>query len=132
MKYKISILICILLVFAFAGCIKTNLKSNNKADNKIVDESGITFLKIRNIKAQSKEIKDKSEITKILAVINSVKIVKSNVETPYGIGYGVDITYSNNKKETLSFLESTMLRNGTGYEIDKNIVDELRNIYDKN
>lgn len=128
MKNKMLILVVILSVFMLVGCNKSSAKSQNK----IVNENGIVSLKIFNIKAESKDIKNKPETTKILELINSIKIVESDVIGKIGMGYSVNIIYSNDKIENLTFLESSMLHNEKWYEIDKNIVDELRNIYDKN
>lgn len=131
MKNKIFILLITLSIFTLAGCGKLNAKSNNNLNEKLVNEGNIKSLRIFNIKAEYKDIKSKSEITKILDLVNSVNAVKSDVGI-IGMGYGIEITYSDNKTETLSFMDTLMLYNGEWYKVDKNIENELRNIYNKN
>ena len=141
-RNKRSILIFIMLISLstlLLGC--TNKKQNtnqNKQHNKFgyIDKNGITSLKVHNIKTEEKEIKDKSDRDKIIDLINSVKITKSDVEMRYGVGYGVIITYSNGEKFSTGFLATTMAystnTNAIWCDIDRNIVDDLRNYYDKN
>lgn len=126
MRSKLALLICILLTFTFLGC------SKSKAPEKPSDKNEITSLKVRNIRAESKEIKDETEFKRILALVDSVKILTSDVEVPDGIGYGVDVAYADGKKASLSFSGSTMIRNGTCYKIDKDISSELRDVYERN
>ncbi|MBC8060373.1 MAG: hypothetical protein H7Y18_06880 [Clostridiaceae bacterium] len=133
-------MICLISLSALLfGCNnEKQIKNQNKQHNKFgfIDKDDITSLKIHNIKAEEKEIKNKSDKDKIIDLINSVNITKSSVEPLYGVGFGVIITYSNGEKFSASFLESTMLYstgdNGTWCKIDKNILDDLRSYYDKN
>ena len=85
---------------------------------------------------EEKEIKDKSDRDKIIDLINGVKITKSDVELHAGVGFGVIITYSNGEKFSASFLATTMAYSTNDIaiwcDIDRNIVDDLRNYYDKN
>ena len=141
-RNKRSILIFIMLISLstlLLGC--TNKKQNtnqNKQHNKFgyIDKNDITSLKMLNIMTEEKEINDKSDRDKIIDLINSVKITKSDVEMRYGVGYGVIITYSNGEKFSASFLATTMAYSTTANaiwcDIDKNIVDDLRNYYDRN
>ena len=121
------------------GC--TNKKQNtnqNKQHNKFgyIDKNDITSLKMLNIMTEEKEINDKSDRDKIIDLIDSVKITKSDVEIRFGVGFGVIITYSNGEKLSASFLATTMAYstndNAIWCDIDRNIVDDLRNYYDKN
>ncbi len=127
MKYKLVVLTCILSIFIFAGCGN----SNNKSYDKIVNENNITSLRIHNIKGEFKDVKSESDIKKIISIINGVKVIKSNVELKDGVGYGVEITYSDGKKEGLSFSGTFLVHNNKYYEVDKDIVNELKSIYDK-
>lgn len=130
MKTKFS-----LLIFILVGCTNSNLKSSNKKYNKIVNENGIASLTINNLRGEIKDIKIKSDITKVVILINSVKIIKynSSTETKLGVGYGVLITYSNGKKEALAFTGGKfMTHNNKSYVVDKDISNEIKGIYEKN
>lgn len=102
-----------------------------------ISKDNIISFKLHNIKLEEKEINNKSDRGKIIDLINSVKVIKSNTKNIDGIGFGVTITYSNGQKFTAGFLSSSMNcstnnNKETWYEIDKNIVNDLRNYYDKN
>lgn len=135
-KYKRSILIFIFLVSLSAlifGCTNQSPKQNKTG---LINKNNITSFKVHNIKAEEKEIKSKSDRDKIIELINGVNIIKSGVEPRAGMGFGVIITYSTGKKVSASFLATTMIyssdEKSTWYDIDKNIVDDLRNYYDEN
>jgi hypothetical protein len=130
------ILICLIsLSTLLLGC---NNQKQNKQYNKFVfvNKNDITSFKVHNIRAEEKEIKNKSDRDNIIDLINSVKITKSGVEPRDGVGFGVIITYSNGEKFSASFLAATMTystdNNGIWCDIDKNVLDDLRNYYDKN
>ena len=139
---KRGILIFILLISLstlLLGCTNKKQRTNqNKQYNKFgyIDKNDITSLKMLNIMTEEKEINDKSDRDKIIDLIDSVKITKSDVEIRFGVGFGVIITYSNGEKLSASFLATTMAYstndNAIWYDIDRNIVDDLRNYYDKN
>ena len=139
---KRGILIFILLISLstlLLGCTNKKQSTNqNKKHNKFgyIDKNDISSLKIHNIMNEEKEIKDKSDRDKIIDLIDSVKITKSDVEIRLGVGFGVIITYSNGEKLSASFLATTMAYstkdNAIWCDIDRNIVDDLRNYYDKN
>lgn len=135
-RYKKNVLLFILiftLSTIYYGC---NSQSQTQSKTDFIDKNNISSFKIHNIRAEEKEIKDKSDRDKIIDLTNSVKITKSNVEPRDGVGYGVIITYANGEKLSASYLSSIMIYTidgkSTWYDIDKNIVDELRNYYDKN
>lgn len=137
-RCKKNILLFILIVTlstVYYGCAS---KSKNQTQSKsvFIDKNNISSFKMHNIRGEEKEIKDNSDRNKIIDLINSVKITKSNVELHDGIGYGVIITYANGKEFSASYLSSTMVYTidgkSTWCDIDKNIVDELRNYYNKN
>ena len=90
----------------------------------------ITSFKVYNTKAVEKEIKNKYDRDKIIDLINSENIIKSNIEPVDGIGFGVIVTYKNGDKITVGFTASTMVystnEKSTTYKIDKNIVNDLR------
>lgn len=133
MKNKFIILIFVLSIIILIGCSNPNIASSNKSNNKIISKDNITSLKIHNIKVELKDIKNKSEISRVVDLINSIKIVKSDdsdVEK-LGDGYGVQITYSKNKIDNLRFIGFSMLFNGKWYIINKDIGEELRDIYNK-
>ena len=131
---KRDILIFILLISLSTLLLVCTNKQHNKFG--YIDKNDITSLKMLNIMTEEKEINDKSDRDKIIDLINSVKITKSDVEMRYGVGYGVIITYSNGEKFSASFLATTMAYSTTANaiwcDIDKNIVDDLRNYYDEN
>lgn len=131
MKTKFSLLICILSIFILVGCTNSNVKLNSKKNNKIVNEDGITSLKIYNMRCEGKDIKIKSDINKIIGLINSEKITKSNAGEKDGISWAIEINYSDNKKERLSFSSNFMVHNDKSYEVDKNIDDKIEDIYGK-
>lgn len=132
MKNKFIMAIVILWIFTLIGCGNSNVKLNNKSDTKIVNENGIISLKMHNIKGELKEIKDKNDISKVITLINGLNILKNDIGLKDGVGYGTEITYSDGKKETFEFSGDFMGHNNKHYEIDKNIDDELKNIFDKN
>lgn len=127
MKIKFIVFTLIILIFGLTGCVGIKNESNSIIKN----DKNITSLKIHNLKGELKEVKNKSDINQVVKLINSVKIVKSNVEVKDGIGYGVEIIYSDGKKENISFSDTLMLHDGKYYEINKNIVNDLKNIYIK-
>lgn len=139
-RRSIFLLICLIsLSTLLLGCTNKKQSTNqNKQHNKFgyIDKNDITSLKVHNIMNEEKEIKNKSDRDKIIDLINSVKITKSDVETRLGVGFGVIITYSNGEKFSASFLATTMAystnANAIWCDIDRNIVDALRNYYDKN
>ena len=144
--YRGSIFLLTCSVFLFMlllGCSsQKQSQDENKQHNKFgfVDKNEITSFKIHNIKAEEKEIKNKLERDKIIDLINSVNITKSGVETIDGMGFGVKITYSNGEQFLASFTSTktgaVMIYStgdkGTWCNIDRNIVDGLRNYYNKN
>ncbi|WP_160673846.1 hypothetical protein [Clostridium sp. C8-1-8] len=135
---KKNILIFMLMVILITVCYGCDVKSKEQTQRKadFIEKSNISSFKIHNIQSEEKEIKDKSGRDNIIDLINSVKIKKSNVEPQDGVGYGIMITYSNGKKFSASYLSSNMIytidNKSTWCHIDKNIVDELKNYYDKN
>ena len=141
-KYRRSIFLLICLISMctlLLGCNNKKQSTNqNKQHNKFgyIDKNDITSLKVHNIMSEEKEIKNKSDRDKIIDLINSVKIIKSDVELHAGVGFGVIITYSNGEKFSASFLATTMAYSTNDIaiwcDIDRNIVDDLRNYYDKN
>ncbi|MBW9159011.1 hypothetical protein [Clostridium tagluense] len=123
--------------------INIKIKGNNQkqSPNQIkfgsFDKNNISSFKLHNVGSDQKEIKNKSDRNKIIDLINSVSITKSGVEPRDGSRCGVTITYSNGQKFSVSFLASTIYysigdKEGTFYDIDKNIVEDLSNYYDKN
>lgn len=128
MKSKIIIFACLILTFALIGCVNIKKTSNSQ----IEDEKSITSMKIHNIKGEFKEIKNKTDIDQVVDLVKSVKVVKSNIEPREGVGYGVEITYSNGKKENISFSGTYMFHDEKHYEVDKNVDNDLKSIYDKN
>lgn len=133
MKNKFVILIIILSIFTFAGCgVNSNKKSSSNVNNKLVNENDIASLKIHNMKGEFKDIKNKSDINKVVTLVNSITITKSNVGLKDGIGYGIEIIYSDSKKEDVSFCGNFMVHNNKYYEINKNITNKLKEIYDRN
>lgn len=137
-KNKLLKITCILVLILY--CFTFFTGSNNK--NQIqqvkfgnISKNNITSFKIHNIDLYEKEIKNKSDRDKIIDLINSVKITKSGIEERDGVGFGVTITYSNGKKFSASFLSQTMVYSFGGKaiycNIDKNIVDDLRNYYNE-
>ena len=145
-RYRTSVflLICLIsLSTLLFGC--NNQKQSQKQNiqhNKFgfIDKNDISSFKVYNIKVEEKEIKNKSDRDKIIDLINSVKITKSGIQPPIGMGFGVIITYSNGEKFSAGFTTSTMgntMGNSSDEKyiwcvIDKNIEDDLRNYYDKN
>jgi len=132
MKIKTIVLIGVLSIFALIGCTKSSQQSTNKAGNNLVSVEGITSLKMLNPKLEVKDVKNKSDITKILTIINGVNVTKRDIQTRDGMGYGVEITYSDGKKENLNFMGTYMFHNSNPYEVDKDISNELKNYYNKN
>ncbi len=130
-KIVLFITFIVILSALYQGC---NKQSQRNTD--FVKKNNISSFKIHNIGLEEKEIKNKVDRDKIIDLINSVKIIKSDVEQRAGVGYGVTITYADGKRFSSSFLSSTMvysIDDKTNWcEIDKNIVDKLRNYYDKN
>lgn len=130
-KIVLFITLIVILSSLYQGC---NKQSQSNTD--FVKKNNISSFKIHNIGLEEKEIKNKADRDKIIDLINSVKIIKSDVEQRTGVGYGVIITYEDGKKFSSSFLSSTMVYTiddkATWCEIDKNIVDKLRAYYDKN
>lgn len=132
---KKSIFLFILLVIVSTSLGACGSKTKDK--NDFVSKSNIRSFKIHNIKCEEKEIKSTSTRNKIIDLLNSVKITKSDVEPRMGVGYGVIITYDDGKKFSASYLASTICYSNddkkfTWCDIDKNIVDDLRSFYDKN
>lgn len=127
MKNIIIIFLCLILTFTLSGC--TNI---NNTSNIIKDEKSITSMKIHDMKAQFKEINSKTDIDQALDLVKSVKIIKSDVKPIDGVGYGVEITYSDGEKENINFSGTYMFYGGKYYEVNKNIVNDLKSIYDKN
>ncbi|MBU3179246.1 hypothetical protein KPL47_23415 [Clostridium estertheticum] len=139
-KHKKCILVLICLIsLSILMVVYNNQKQNpNKQHNKFgnIDKNNITSFKVRNMKGEEKEIKNQSDRDNLIDLINSLKISKSGVELRDGIGFGVIIIYSNGEKFLASFLASSMVYSiddkSIYCDIDKNIVDDLRNCYDKN
>lgn len=140
----LNLLICSIFLFTLLlGCNNQKQSQNeSKQHNKFesVDKNEITSFTIHNIRAEEKEIKNKSDRDKIIDLINNVKIIKLGVEPVDGIGYGVKITYSNGEQFIASFTSAnkdgimiySIGGNGIWCNIDKNIIDNLRSYYDKN
>lgn len=138
------LLICSIFLFTLLlGCNSQKQSQNESRQHSefgSVDKNEITSFKIHNIKAEEKEIKNKSDRDKVIDLVNNVKIIKSGIEPVDGIGYGVKITYSNGEQFIASFTsvnkEGKMIYSTGDKEIwcniDKNIVDDLRSYYDKN
>ncbi|MBU3173535.1 hypothetical protein [Clostridium estertheticum] len=141
-KHKKCILFLICLIsLSILMVVYNNQKQNqnpNKQHNKFghIDKKNITSFKVRNMKGEEKEIKNQSDRDNLIDLINSLKVTKSGVELRDGIGFGVIIIYSNGEKFSASFLASSMVYliddKSICCDIDKNIVDNLRNCYDKN
>lgn len=127
MRIRIIIFTCMLSIFALIGC----LNAKNKSAVTVQNESNITSLKIHNSRAEFKEVKSQSDITQVVNMISSVRIIQADAEIKEGIGYGVEITYSDGKKESFSFSNSIMFHDEKYYEVDKNVGDDLKSIYDK-
>lgn len=116
----------------------TQAKKHNKFGN--IDKDDITSFTISNYKAIFKEINNKADRDKIIDLLNSIKILQSDVGVPDGMGYAVEITYSNGENLIAAFVTSTggnnMLYTSDGKSIssyvDKSIENDLKNYYDKN
>jgi len=135
MKYKKRIIsIVLLLAIILITCNYSNKTITNKAitNSNLVNENVISSLKMSDVKNEDKEIKSKSDITKVAMLINSLNILKSDIQIRTGVGYGVEIFYLDGEKDSFGFLSSTMVHNGRCYEIDKDIVGEFMNIYKEN
>ena len=137
--YKIGILIFICLIFLFTLILGCNNQKQSQKKNQpgFIDKNNIVSFKVHNIITEEKEIKNQSDRDKIIDLINSVKITSSGVEQRDGVGFGVIITYSNGDKFSASYLATTMVystneNKAIWCDIDKNIVDDLRNYYDRN
>ncbi|MCB2358124.1 hypothetical protein [Clostridium estertheticum] len=139
-KHKRCILFLICLISpSILMVVYNNQKQDlNKQHNKFghIDKNNITSFKVRNMKGEEKEIKNQLDRDNLIDLINRLKITKSGVEQRDGIGFGVIIIYSNGEKFSASFLASSMVylidEKSICCDIDKNIVDDLRNCYDKN
>jgi len=130
MKLKLNVsFITLLLLISLTSCVSTNRAVSTNENHKLVNNNKVTSLRIHNIKDEYKDVKNRSEITRIVSLINSIGMVKYESELKTGIGYGVEIKYSNGKTENFSFLSSSMIYNGEPYVIDKNLVDAFRDIY---
>ncbi|MBZ9637660.1 hypothetical protein [Clostridium sp. FP1] len=118
------------------GC-NIQKQSQNQIKFGSFEKNNISSFKLHNVGSEQKEIKNKSDRNKIIDLINSVSITKSGVEPRAGSRCSVTITYSNGQKFSISFLASTIYysigdKEGTFYDIDKNIVEDLSNYYDRN
>ncbi|MBX4264938.1 hypothetical protein [Clostridium estertheticum] len=139
-KHKKCILffICLISISVLMVLYNNQNKNPNKQHNKFghIDKNNITSFKVRNMKGEEKEIKNQSDRDNLIDLINGLKITKSGVELRDGIGFGVIIIYSNGEKFSASFMASSMVYSiddkSICCDIDKNIVDDLRNCYDKN
>ncbi|MCB2308132.1 hypothetical protein LGL08_08100 [Clostridium estertheticum] len=137
-KHKKCILVLICLISLSILMVVYNNQNPNKQHSNFghIDKNNITSFKVRNMKGEEKEIKTQSDRDNLIDLINSLKITKSGVELRDGIGFGVIIIYSNGEKFSASFLASSMVYliddKSICCDIDKNIVDDLRNCYDKN
>lgn len=144
-EYRRSIFLLISIFFLLAllaGCNNQEQKQNqNIKHNKIgfIDKNDITSFKILNVRLEKKDVVNKADRDKIIDLINSVKIIKIRVEPGVGIGYGVEITYSNGEKFQAMYLpvdmSDTMLYSTDDTkaiccEIDRNIMDDLRTYYE--
>ena len=132
----ILLLICLstLAILLFECYHQAQSHNHNKFGS--IDKDHITSFKIMNIMGQEKEIKNKSDRDRLIDLINSVKVTKSDVELRYGIGFGVILKYSNGEKFSANFLATTMVystndNKATWCEVDKNLVDILRATYDE-
>lgn len=106
------------------------MQNNNVVNNNIIDTNGIVSIILFNNLSQGKNVKKKADMTKILDLINSVKITKKIYDGTFdGVGYGLIITYDNGREEGISVGNSNMNLHGVEYEIDKNIRDDLVSIY---
>lgn len=106
------------------------MQNNNAANNNIIDINGIVSFKMFNCVNQVKDVKKKEDRTKIVNLINSVKISKKIYDGVLdGVGYGVMITYDDGREEVISFGISKMNLHRVEYEIDKNIYDDIGDIY---
>lgn len=136
---NIFILICLISLFTLMIACNDQKKSQNenKQYNKFgsIDKNDIVSFKLHNIKGELKEVKSKSDMDKIIDLVNSVHITKTDTEPVDGVGYGVIITFSNGQKFSASFTGHVMAystgEKGTWCEIDKNILEDLRSYYDK-
>jgi len=136
-RYKKSILFFAFLIILSTLLLGCNNRSQHQNKIGFIDKNNISQFRIHNIELKEVEIKNKSDRDKIVDLINSVKIANSGVEPRDGIGFGVIITYSNGDKLLASYLSSTMAYaiddNKTIWcDIDKDIVNDLRNYYDRN
>ncbi|MBW9153236.1 hypothetical protein [Clostridium estertheticum] len=137
-KKCILFFICLIFISILMVVYNNQNQNQNKQHNKFghIDKNNITSFKVRNMKGEEKEIKNQSDRDNLIDLINSLKVTKSGVELRDGIGFGVIIIYSNGEKFSASFLASSMVYliddKSICCDIDKNIVDDLRNCYDKN
>lgn len=127
MKSKGIICVCIILMFTLIGCVSTKNRSVSATEN----EKSIVSLRIHDVKLEFKEVTNKSNIDQIMNLINSVKVI-SDTEPRVGIGCGVEIIYSDNKKEYIMFPGGNIMdRNGSFYEVDKDLLNDLKDTYNK-
>lgn len=140
--YKKSIMLMMSLIVLSSLCFGCNVQSNGQkrrhvqSNNDFVDKDNIESFKIHNMKAERVEVKDKVERDKIIDLINSVKIQKTGVEPRDGVGFGVEIIYSNGEKFTASYLADTMVYSANNSkaawcDIDKSVFNDLMIFYDK-
>lgn len=143
--YRKSVFLLICLIYLstlLSGCNNQKQSQNQNKQHNIfgfIDKIDIISYKLYNMKAEAKEIKNKSDRDNIIDLINGVNITKSDVEEVVGMGFGVIITYSNGEKFSAGFMPSTMgntMVNSSNEKyiwcvIDKNILNDLRNYYDK-
>ncbi len=130
LKYNLLIIFTILLLLiSLTSCVNTKSTASDEQNHELINNNKISCLRIYNIKGEYKNVKNKSEITRIVSLINSIAMVKYQSELKTGIGYGVEIKYSSGKTENFSFLSSSMIHNGQSYVIDKNLVNAFKDIY---
>lgn len=132
MKHKFNLLIMlttVLLLISLTSCVTASSTVSTEQPLNLVNSNKVISLRIHNIKGEYKDVKSKSDITRIVSLINSIGMVKYESELKAGVGYGVEIKYVNGKTENFSFLSSSMIHNGEPYVIDKNLVDDFRDIY---
>lgn len=134
-KYKKIALFsfCVLFISIPLLILRSNIQ--NKHDNSLhIDKNNIVSFKISNI-IYEKEIKNKLDRDNLIDLINSIHITKTGVDQGAGCCSSIIIKYSNGKVFSAGFLSSSMTYSfGVKYtccDIDKDIVDDLRNYYDK-
>lgn len=133
---EVIVIICFILIIAVFFIIK-NIQNRNSIKIGSISTKNIASFKISDVACHQKDVSNKAEREKIINLINSIGITRYNAPVCDGVGYGVEITYSNGKKFSASFLSGTVAYSNndgrvTCCNIDKDIVDDLRECYDEN